>query len=59
MPGTERDAYATSTRRLARLPEGSAWLAGLGSDAAPLYGTQLPGIDDPRAQAVRRTTSGT
>ena len=24
-----------------------------------VYGTQLPDIDDPRAQAVRRTTTGT
>ena len=26
---------------------------------AGVYGAQLPGIDDPRAQAVRRTTTGT
>jgi hypothetical protein len=24
-----------------------------------VYGAQLPGIGDPRAQAVRRTTTGT
>ena len=29
------------------------------SVVAGIYGTQLPDIDDPRAQAVRRTTTGT
>jgi len=29
------------------------------SVVAGVYGTQLPDIDDPRAQAVRRTTTGT
>ena len=30
-----------------------------GSVVAGLYGAQLPDIDDPRTQAVRRTTTGT
>jgi hypothetical protein len=30
-----------------------------GSVVAGVYGAQLPYIDDPRAQAVRRTTTGT
>jgi hypothetical protein len=29
------------------------------SVVAGVYGAQLPDIDDPRAEAVRRTTSGT
>ena len=29
------------------------------SVVAGVYGAQLPDIDDPRAQAVRRTTTGT
>jgi hypothetical protein len=29
------------------------------SVVAGVYGAQLPDIDDPRAEAVRRTTNGT
>ena len=55
-----------SKQHLDRLDELSRPTLGFPADVmreasvvAGVYGAQLPDIDDPRAQAVRRTTTGT